>query len=89
MNFGDWVGVEGRRKVEGNREGNRLRQDVRGGRGGNRGGYIGLLAKDSSSCGTELLFRASGACILDNGKQMGPGGPADDSGEASAGARCS
>lgn len=28
-----------------------------GGRGGNRGGYIGLLTKDSSSCSTELLHR--------------------------------
>lgn len=50
---------------------------------------MGLLTKDSSFYNTELLLRAPGACILSSGKQMGPGGSADDSGEASGGGRCS
>lgn len=87
FSFGDWIGVG----AEGgeNRKGDRFGQDVRGRRGGSEEGRMGLLTKDSLSCSTELLFRASGACILDSGKQMGLGGPAEDSGEASARARCS
>lgn len=50
---------------------------------------MGLLTKDSLSCSTELLLRAPQTCILDSSKQMVPGGPADDSGEASDGGRCS
>lgn len=49
---------------------------------------MNLLAKYSLSCRPELLLKALEPRFLDSSKQVGPGGPADKSGEASAGDRC-
>lgn len=84
-NFGDGVGVgeEGGKEHEVRQLGQMFRME---GKEAEKAPLVFSLR--TAYLQYRAVARALETCVLDNSKQMGPGEPADDPGEASAHGRC-